>query len=768
VVPAVINGQPQTVLSFTNLPAQFSATVGGTLPLKFQWQFNGTNIQNLADSTNFTGANSSTLHVLNVSLQDAGAYRLIASNVILSVTYTAISSNALLNIALPSLVGQWVNGTDISTNLVDVSGFSPAGTHDGYVIAGSYSFSSDVPPLRPGLSLNIAASSGIAISNSSTLDAAYTNTFDNMIGGSMTVAFWAKGAAGSWSWNPWVSKYGEGPGWQFREGGGPGQIPCWTVRDNGAGSFVQGCGPGWAMGGDLDDLHAATGAGGSASYYSIDSNWHFYVGTYDVHTTLRNLYIDGVLWGQETNNMQYNMAPAEHVVLGAKDQPPGNNYGSYGGPFNLYDVRIYNYALTQPQVLALLAIPASAAPQITQQPPATNSTTCVGVTVQIGAIAGGGGPLTNQWQLNGTNLVDGNYGGVVISGSKSIAAASGFETTLLTIYNVTTNYDGVYTLIVSDANSSVVSSNSILIVGTDSVVAVPAGTLVGEWLNIGTNNSLADTSGYSPAGTHDAKVQSGAVWWTNDVPPIAPPGSQSLYFNGAGLTISNSSTLDGAYVNTFDLAISNSMTVECWAKGWPGSWNPWVSKYGENGYGWQLRCDGWNTPCFTVRPAGDMGAPATSNDGFWHHYAGTYDVTSGLMKLYVDDNLVVTWASVAQEALSPASHLMIGARDGGGNAFGNYYSGEIYGVQIYDTALSADQVSVAMTAPWATPPAGPPGWSGTIAVNGNQVTLAWTNGTLLSSTNVAGPWTPVPGATSPYTGIIDAATPNVFFILSNP
>ncbi|MGA2853886.1 MAG: LamG-like jellyroll fold domain-containing protein, partial [Verrucomicrobiota bacterium] len=760
--PPHLSVQPQSVLVFTNTTAQFRATASGTAPLVYQWTLNGTNVNLLPDSANFTGANSNVLTILNVATNDAGSYQLIVTNLYGS----AISSNAFLTIEQPALVGEWFAG---NTNLADVSGYQPAGTHDGYVIAGSYSFSSDVPPLRPGKSLNIAANSGIAISNSSTLDAAYTNTFDDTIHDAMSVTFWAKGFPGSWSWNPCVSKYGEGPGWQFREGGGPGQIPCWTVRDNGTGVFVQGAGPGWAMGGDLDDLHAATGVGGGASYYNVDNNWHFYAGTFDANTTLRNLYIDGVLWGQETNNMQYNMAPAEHLVIGAKDSPPGNNYGSYGGPFNIYDVRIYNYALTQQQVQPPHPPPGPTPPQITQQPPGSINTTCVGVTVQIGAIAGGGGPLTNQWQFNGTNLVDGNYGGVVISGSQSIAPASGFETTLLTIANVTTNYSGVYTLIVSDANGSVVSSNANLTVGTDSVAPVPAGALVGEWLN-GTN-SLADTSGYSPAGTHDAKVQSGAVWWTNDVPPIAPPGSQSLYFNNAGLTVSNSSTLDANYTNTFDLAISNSMTIECWAKGWPGSWNPFVSKYGENGIGWQLRCDGWNTACWTVRAptgGGDMGAPATSNDSFWHHYAGTYDVTSGLMKLYIDGVLAVTWTGVGPYNLSPPSHLMIGARDGGGNAFGNYYSGEIYGVQIYDTALSADQVNASLVSPVTVPPT----FSGPIAItsgpSGSQLVLKWPYGTLLQATNVAGPWTPVAGAVSPYTNLINMTAPNMFYKLSNP
>ena len=209
---------------------------------------------------------------------------------------------------------------------------------------------------------------------------------------------------------------------------------------------------------------------------------------------------------------------------------------------------------------------------------------------------------------------------------------------------MTTNFQGVYTLTVSNAFGGAASSGTTLTVGTYySFANPPAGTLVGAWLT-GTAD-LNDHSGYSPAGTHDASVQSGSVSWTNDVPLIAAPGSYSLYFNNAGLEVSNSSTLDAGYTNTFDYAISNSMTVMCWAKGMPGGWNPWVSKYGENGFGWQLCADGWDTPCWTIRGTGgteDMGAPNSSDDGYWHFYAGTYDVVSGVRNLYVDGMLVAT------------------------------------------------------------------------------------------------------------------------------
>jgi hypothetical protein len=100
--------------------------------------------------------------------------------------------------ASPSLIGQWLAG---ATNFADVSGYSPAGTHDGYIIgAGHYEFTNDVPPGRAGMSLYFTNSdTGLAISNSSTLDAEYTNTFDGPTQTSFSITCWARGFPAQWS-----------------------------------------------------------------------------------------------------------------------------------------------------------------------------------------------------------------------------------------------------------------------------------------------------------------------------------------------------------------------------------------------------------------------------------------------------------------------------------------------------------------------------------------------------------------------------------------
>ena len=302
--------------------------------------------------------------------------------------------------------------------------------------------------------------------------------------------------------------------------------------------------------------------------------------------------------------------------------------------------------------------------------------------------------------------------------------------------------------------------------------------LLGRWLSGAAN--ITETSGYSLAGTFDGfALASGSRYFTNDVPPNAT--GVSLYLNNSGIGISNTcSTWDAKYTNTFDNKITNSFTVTCWAKGLPGGWNPWVSKYGENGKGWQLRTDGTaqTYPCWTIRnnSAGtvtlgtavygnpeDMASRSIAvNDGKWHHYAGAFDAGLGTRCLYVDGELAAAETGNVVYNMAVTNRLMLGARDGGGSAsssagYGNYFTGNLYDVRIYGSTASQTQIrSIAGLTP---PPVA------SQVVNGNQVVLTWTWGTLLQATNLLGAWTPVP-ASSPYTN--SPTAPQQFFRISNP
>jgi len=739
ILPPTITSQPQSVSSFTGLPAQMHAAASGTQPFEYQWQLNGANIQLLLDSTNFTGANSNTLSILNVTTNDAGSYHLIVTS---TLGYgTATSSNATLAIKQRALVGEWVNGT--TSDLTDVSGHSPAGTHDGYAAAGGPAFVDDVPAYRHGQALSLDGSTGIAIANSATGDGAtYTNTFDET---AFTVAFWAKGFAGGGNWAQYVSKAGDnGYGWEV---GLVGWSQTYESQFQGSdqGGITYTVGDGLWGNTIVEAPHIP----------DVDGKWHFYAVTYSAVTRTRGMWYDATLVANQLGLAPYNSAALYHLCIGCTDgHAAGVNSFDEFATTKMYDVRFYNYDLSSNQIAQLFGIPDGIPPQLLALPPASITASCQGITVQINASVGGSPTITNRWQFNGTNLVDGAFEGAIISGSSSSS---------LTIFNVTTNNQGVYTLTATNGFGGTNTSGTTLTVGSEFSAPAPAANLVGEWLTGSTN--LADVSGYTPAGTHDGYIVGGVNYqFTSDVPPGMI--GKSLYFNVAdtAVAIKNSATVDGGYTNTFDDTITNEFTVTCWAKGTMGGWCPWISKRGDT-EGWRLCENGGNNPTLTLRGTGgndDMTSSVVTDDN-WHHYAGVYSAVTGIRSLFVDGVLVVQQTGeVTSYTAAPAYHLCIGAEEGGwwGSAPGAFSKFKVYDVRVYNTALSTNQVNSFLI------PTSAPVFSGPPVLNGNKFVLTYT-GTLLSATNVAGPYLPVAGATSPYTNNVTTA-PQMFYKLSNP
>jgi pectate lyase len=70
-VAPVFNSQPVSLVVLAGSAASFTAVVGGTAPISFQWSKNGTPIP---------GATSSTLNLANVQTGDNGSYTLTATN----------------------------------------------------------------------------------------------------------------------------------------------------------------------------------------------------------------------------------------------------------------------------------------------------------------------------------------------------------------------------------------------------------------------------------------------------------------------------------------------------------------------------------------------------------------------------------------------------------------------------------------------------------------------------------------------------------------
>ena len=102
--PPVITAQPADVTVIGETTVTFTAGVAGGLPLNYQWQLNGTNLNSsgrisgaqstLVNAGNIYGSTVSVLTISNATAADAGTYSLVASN----VAGVVVSSNAVLTV----------------------------------------------------------------------------------------------------------------------------------------------------------------------------------------------------------------------------------------------------------------------------------------------------------------------------------------------------------------------------------------------------------------------------------------------------------------------------------------------------------------------------------------------------------------------------------------------------------------------------------------------------------------------------------------------
>jgi hypothetical protein len=182
-----------------------------------------------------------------------------------------------------------------------------------------------------------------------------------------------------------------------------------------------------------------------------------------------------------------------------------------------------------------------------------------------------------------------------------------------------------------------------------------------------------------------------------------------------------------------------------WFQGYPCDGR--VQTLMSQGTNWALNLDGTNgyIVC-TLSGVGSITAYTPPiNDGNWHMVAGAFDGTTG--SLYVDGGLYVS-GPVNGLAGEPGADLLLGG-DAEFTAVGinqQYFAGAIAQAALFTNALTAAQVSQIYSLLLVPPPT--PTIS--LAGSGNHLVITYT-GTLLSSTNVTGPYSPVTGASPPYT-----------------
>jgi len=107
--PLQITGQPADQSAYLGGTAAFTVATFGGSPVSYQWQQDGVN---LTDGGNISGANTATLRITNVTLDDAAFYSVVVSNSVNSVT----SEAALLEIVYspPHILSQPANVTCVA------------------------------------------------------------------------------------------------------------------------------------------------------------------------------------------------------------------------------------------------------------------------------------------------------------------------------------------------------------------------------------------------------------------------------------------------------------------------------------------------------------------------------------------------------------------------------------------------------------------------------------------------------------------------------
>ena len=480
--PPVINNQPTSSIHFVGTTAIFETATTGTLPITYQWQFNGTNLD---------GATNAVLNLTNVRPTNAGSYCIVATNAIGSAT----SSMARLVVTRTRVIawGNNYNGqTNVPPDLLDVTAISAGDTHslalqtDGTVMAWGDNVwgeinvpagMSNVLAIAGGESHSLAVKADHTVAAWGTSSNGITNGFQGLTnitaiadGEFFSVAIHTDGTVTAWGDNSFdrtnvpveltnavAIAAGDNHGLALQASG---TVVAWGYNGNGETSVPAGltnavaiaAGNNHSMALRADGSVAAWGYNGSGQTNVPGDLTNAVAITADGDQSVA-LKADGSLtaWGDNSYE-QSNVAAGLTNIVAISG---GNGH--------------------------LLAIQNDGSPYIIRQ--TGNQTAATNTTVNFTVTTLGAPALGYQWRKNGANLTD----------SANIA---GSATATLILANVQASDAGVYSVIITNLIDSVTSAPALL-----TLSGAPAITLqpVSQTANMGTTVQLSvAASGYPP------------------------------------------------------------------------------------------------------------------------------------------------------------------------------------------------------------------------------------------------------------------------------
>lgn len=411
----------------------------------------------------------------------------------------------------------------------------------------------------------------------------------------------------------------------------------------------------------------------------VTSTYEHVAMTYDKVSGLARLFINGAMV-TEASVGSFTPKTTGNFNLGSR--PPGD---AYSRVFNgrIDESSLYNRALTSNEIAAIFNTssvgkcpPPPIPPLITAQP--TNYTTFTGGTAAFKVTAQGTGPLYYQWRQNGTNVLDGTNA-------------------TLNLTNVRTSQAGNYSVVVSNAANSVVSSNASLTVIP--VCTVPPTGLVSWWRGQG---DLTDVLGRNDG------VANGSITFASGM-----VGQASVFNGNSYISFASSSNLD--------IGVSGAgVTIEGWIKPTAGSASgvPIIEWVRPGTGGLQLWVEGgFRLFGNIVGTNGVSHSLITANGALssnvFQHVALTYSKASGIAALYINGTQVIT-QNIGSVTPMTSAGVNIGYR----TFTGATYAGLIDDLSVYNRGLSSNEISAIYVADSAgkcvpecvTPPTGLVSW----------------------------------------------------------
>jgi fibronectin type 3 domain-containing protein len=264
-----------------------------------------------------------------------------------------------------------------------------------------------------------------------------------------------------------------------------------------------------------------------------------------------------------------------------------------------------------------------------------------------------------------------------------------------------------YYRVTADDNAGNTSASS-----NEATAVVPIGPLPGLVAAYGFDEGSGTTT-IDQSGNNNVGTLSNATWVTTG------KFGKALSFNGtnAWVTANSSSSL----------TLTTGLTAEAWVNPTTlgNAYRTVAFKEGGGGEVWSLygnQSGSQQTPLGEVQVGGYKDAVGTAGlaTGTWSHVALTFDGTS--VRLYVNGTLVSTTAAAGSLITSTGA-----LRIGGNNIWGEYFSGLIDEVRVYNRALSAAEIQQDMTTPITPTDTQPPTAPGNLTATGSvsSASLSW-------------------------------------------